>query len=82
MGPPSAFVGEIILLPFDLTPRNCRPCKGELLPIADNTALFSLIGTNFGGDGKNNFALPNLIQQAPAKFNYYISMGGVLAPRA
>lgn len=82
MGPNNALVGEIILLPFDQTPRNCRPCNGELLPIANNTALFSLIGNKFGGDGKTNFALPNLTKQAPAKFNYYMSMGGTIVPKS
>jgi microcystin-dependent protein len=55
-----AFVAEIRLFPFSFAPRGWAFCNGQLLPISQNTALFSLLGTFYGGDGKSTFALPNL----------------------
>lgn len=55
-----AFIGEIFLVSFDFAPRNWALCNGQLLPIAQNQALFALIGTTFGGNGTTNFALPDL----------------------
>lgn len=55
-----AFVAEIRLYPFNFAPRGWAFCNGQLLPISQNTALFSLLGTVYGGDGKSTFALPNL----------------------
>jgi microcystin-dependent protein len=76
-------VGELLLLPYEVTfPRLARLCNGELLPVAQNRALFDLIGNRFGGDGKQNFALPNLGAAAPPKFNYYISVRGASPPRS
>ncbi|WP_250459554.1 phage tail protein [Microbulbifer litoralis] len=54
------FIGEIRLLPYTLVPRGWALCDGQLLPISQNTALFSLIGTTYGGNGTTTFALPNL----------------------
>lgn len=54
------FVAEIRIFPFNFAPTGWAMCNGQLLPISQNTALFSLLGTNFGGDGKSNFGLPNL----------------------
>ena len=54
------FVGEIRVVGFNFAPSGWALCNGQLLPIAQNTALFSLLGTTYGGDGKSNFALPNL----------------------
>ncbi len=54
------FIGEIRIFPLDFAPMGWAWCNGQLLPIVQNTALFSLIGNMYGGDGKNNFALPNL----------------------
>lgn len=54
------FVGEIIAVPFNFVPRGWLPCDGRLMPLSQNTALFSLLGTYYGGDGKNTFALPDL----------------------
>ncbi|WBA43883.1 tail fiber protein [Hymenobacter canadensis] len=48
------------MFPFNFTPRGWAPCNGQLLSLSQNTALFSLLGTNYGGDGRSNFALPNL----------------------
>ncbi len=54
------FVAEIRIFPFNFAPRGWAWCDGQLLPISQNTALFSLLGTTYGGDGKSNFALPDL----------------------
>ncbi len=53
------------------------PCNGQLLAIATNTALFSLIGNTFGGDGTTNFALPNLAAAAPNGLTYTICHQGI-----
>jgi microcystin-dependent protein len=75
------FVGELLLLPYELDfPESLRLCNGDLLQIAQNRVLFSLLGNRFGGDGKQTFALPDLRAAAPSKFNYYISLGGALPP--
>jgi microcystin-dependent protein len=54
------FVAEIRIFPFNFAPTGWAFCNGQLLPISQNTALFSLLGTTYGGDGKSTFALPNL----------------------
>ncbi len=59
------FVAEIRIVGFNFAPRGWAFCNGQLLPISQNTALFSLLGTYYGGDGKSNFALPNLQGSAP-----------------
>ena len=59
------FVAEIRIFPFNFPPRGWAWCDGQLLPISQNTALFSLLGTTYGGDGKSNFALPDLQGRAP-----------------
>ena len=59
------FVAEIRIFPFNFAPRGWAFCNGQLLPISQNTALFSLLGTTYGGDGKSNFALPDLQSAAP-----------------
>jgi microcystin-dependent protein len=56
----SPFVAEITMFAFNFAPTGWAFCAGQLLPISQNTALFSLLGTMYGGDGKSNFALPNL----------------------
>jgi microcystin-dependent protein len=53
------FVAEIRIFPFNFAPKGWAWCNGQLLPISQNTALFSLLGTTYGGDGKSTFALPN-----------------------
>jgi len=76
------FIGQIELLPFNFAPKNWAPCAGQLLPINQNQALFSLLGTTFGGDGTTNFALPNLQGKAPASgLQYYIALNGVYPSR-
>jgi microcystin-dependent protein len=59
------FVAEIRIFPFNFAPRGWAFCDGQILPISQNTALFSLLGTIYGGDGKSTFALPNLQGSAP-----------------
>jgi len=59
------FVAEIRIFPFNFAPRGWAFCNGQLLPISQNTALFSLVGTFYGGDGKSTFALPDLEGRAP-----------------
>ena len=54
------FVAEIRIFPFNFAPKGWARCDGQILPISQNTALFSLLGTTYGGDGKSTFALPNL----------------------
>lgn len=64
----TCFVGEILLVPYNFAPLGFAFCRGQLLPISQNTALFSLLGTQYGGDGKSNFALPDLRGRAPLAF--------------
>jgi microcystin-dependent protein len=59
------FVAEIRIFPFNFAPRGWAFCDGQILPISQNTALFSLLGTTYGGDGKSNFALPDMQGNAP-----------------
>ncbi|HST28881.1 MAG TPA: tail fiber protein [Rudaea sp.] len=59
------FVAEIRIFPFNFAPKGWAWCDGQILPLSQNTALFSLLGTTYGGDGKSNFALPNLQGSAP-----------------
>src|SRR6202012_851128 len=59
------YVAEIRIFPFNLAPKAWAFCNGQLLPLSQNTALVSLLGTTYGGDGKSNFALPNLQGSAP-----------------
>ena len=54
------FIGEIMWVPYNFAPRGWAECNGQLIPIAQNTALFSLLGTTYGGDGRTTFALPNM----------------------
>lgn len=59
------FVAEIRIMGFNFAPRGWAFCNGQILPISQNTALFSLLGTMYGGDGKSTFALPDLQGRAP-----------------
>ncbi|MGO9058383.1 MAG: DNRLRE domain-containing protein [Candidatus Binataceae bacterium] len=71
-------LGSLLLNASIVYPSNYRPADGSLLPIARNWALFTLIGTNYGGDGKNTFALPNLKAAAPNNTQYLICVEGIL----
>ncbi|GAB3399768.1 tail fiber protein [Schumannella luteola] len=77
------FVGEIIAVGFNFAPRGWALCNGQLLPISQNTALFSLLGVNYGGDGKSTFGLPDLrgvspigVGQGPGLSPYYSGQAG------
>lgn len=59
------FVAEIRIFPFNFAPKGWAWCDGQLMPLSQNTALFSLLGTTYGGDGKSTFGLPNLQGRAP-----------------
>jgi microcystin-dependent protein len=59
------FVAEIRIFPFNFAPTGWAFCDGQLLPLSQNTALFSLLGTTYGGDGKSTFALPDMRGRAP-----------------
>jgi microcystin-dependent protein len=54
------FVAEIRIFPFNFAPKGWAWCDGQIMPLSQNTALFSLLGTTYGGDGKSNFALPDI----------------------
>jgi microcystin-dependent protein len=71
------FVAEIRIFGFNFAPRGWAFCNGQLLPIAQNTALFSLIGTYYGGDGRSSFGLPNL----QGSFAMHHGQGPGLSPR-
>lgn len=59
------FVAEIRIFPFNFAPKGWAFCDGQILPLSQNTALFALLGTTYGGDGKSTFALPNLQGSVP-----------------
>lgn len=59
------FVAEICMFPFNFAPTGWAFCNGQLMPLSQNTALFALLGTTYGGDGKTTFALPNLMDAVP-----------------
>jgi microcystin-dependent protein len=59
------FLGMIMIVPYNFAPRGWAFCNGQILPIAQNTALFSLLGTTFGGNGQTTFALPDLRGRVP-----------------
>ena len=64
----SPFVAEITIFAFNFAPTGWALCQGQLLPISQNTALFSLLGTTYGGDGKSTFALPNMQDNTAVSF--------------
>ena len=59
------FVAEIRIFPFNFPPKGWAFCNGQILPISQNTALFSLLGTTYGGNGQSTFALPDMQDNAP-----------------
>ena len=73
------YIGEIRMVGFNFAPQGWAVCNGQLLPISQYTALFSLLGTYYGGDGKSTFALPNL--QGSAAMHTGGSPGPGLTPR-
>ena len=78
------YLGEIRLFPFNFAPKGWAACNGASYPIAQYQALFALIGTTFGGDGRTNFALPNLASKSPfpeGVIGYCIATQGVFPAR-
>jgi microcystin-dependent protein len=76
-------LGEITLFAFFFTPSGWMSCEGQLLTITKNQALFSLIGSTYGGDGKTTFALPNLKGASPLpNMKYYIAIQGMYPQRS
>jgi len=69
------YLGEIKLVSFNFAPRGWAFCNGQLLPINQNQALFSLLGTTYGGDGRTTFALPDLRGRMPLHSGGEISLG-------
>ena len=68
----SFYLGQIELFAFSFAPVGWAPCNGQIMPIAQNQALFSLIGITYGGNGVSNFALPTLHPLAPMGPHYFI----------
>lgn len=69
------FIGEIRCVSFSFAPRGWALCNGQILPISQNQALFSLLGTTYGGDGQTTFALPNLQGRMPIHAGSAIPLG-------
>jgi microcystin-dependent protein len=72
-----SFLGEIKLVGFNFTPRGWAACEGQLLPINQNQALFSLLGTIYGGDGRSTFALPDMRGRVPVGVGKTGDMGTI-----
>jgi microcystin-dependent protein len=71
------FLSEIKIMSFGFPPRGWALCNGQLLPINQNQALFSLVGTTYGGDGRVNFGLPNLQGRVPMHFGNGMVLGEI-----
>jgi microcystin-dependent protein len=71
----SPFLGQIMMASFNFPPKGWALCNGQTLPINQNQALFSLLGTTYGGDGRTTFALPNLQGRVPLHFGNGITLG-------
>ena len=69
------FLGELKIVSFNFPPKGWALCNGQLLPINQNQALFSILGTTYGGDGRDNFALPNLQGRVPVHVGNGIILG-------
>ena len=70
------FLGEVRLFPYERAPNGWLRCDGRTLYINEYPKLYMLIGTRFGGDGKQKFKLPDLQKKAPENFLYYMSLDG------
>jgi microcystin-dependent protein len=79
-----SYIASVILFAGTFAPKGWMYCDGSILSIAQNTALFSLIGTTYGGDGRTTFALPNLKNQEPSVeygVQYIICVEGIYPGR-
>lgn len=72
------YMGELRIMSFNFAPKNWALCNGQLLSIQQNQALFSLLGTTYGGNGVNNFALPDLRTRTPLHTSQDLVLGAVL----
>lgn len=72
------YIGEIKLFPFNWAPKGWSRCDGQMLPVNQNQVLFALLGTKYGGDGRQNFALPDLRGRAimHSSSQYYVGFKG------
>ena len=78
-----SFLGRIALFSFGYAPEGYTLCNGVTIPIAQNQALFSLIGVLYGGNGSTNFMLPNMQGMEPIpNMKYYIAINGIYPSRA
>lgn len=76
------FIGNIKLYPYSFAPMDTLLCNGQLVNIVTSQALFSLIGTTYGGNGTTNFAVPNMLGLEPIPgMNYYIIVNGIYPTR-
>lgn len=76
------YMGELRIMSFNFAPKNWAMCNGQLMSIAQNQALFSLLGTTYGGDGVTTFALPDLRTRAPAHIGQGLVQGEILGQYA
>src|SRR5262245_23595675 len=76
------FIGEVVLYPYNFAPVNWLSCAGQLLQISQDTVLASLLGIEFGGDGKQTFGLPNYQSVSPQYMQYCIAITGNLPERS
>lgn len=75
-------IGQIQLFPYNFAPLGWAICEGQIMRVAANSALYSLIGTMYGGDGKETFALPNLKGKEPMpNMRYFIAVEGIYPTR-
>ncbi|MGA7202447.1 MAG: tail fiber protein [Candidatus Cybelea sp.] len=75
-------LGSLLLTPYDFVPRYFEKCAGQILPIASNPALFTLLGSRFGGDGNKTFGLPDMRGHEPIKgLSYLIATAGIYPSR-
>jgi microcystin-dependent protein len=75
-------MGRIQLFPYDFAPMNWILCGGQIMQVRQNTALFSLLGVQFGGDGQSTFGIPNLQGASPVpNMGYYICTAGIYPTR-
>ena len=76
------FLGQIQQFPYNFAPKDWTLCNGQLLQISTNQALYSLLGTTYGGNGINTFGLPDLRNAALGQYNqYYIALTGIYPSR-
>jgi hypothetical protein len=80
--PSQAYLGQIEAFAFNFAPAGWLPCDGRMLPVMTNQALFSLLGTTYGGDGRVTFGLPRLAPLGPNGPHYFISLAGAFPPRS